>query len=94
MILGFLSSLILSDLKALMTLFLVVRSTLIVDDIPWLLKLPLVDICNNVFIEEKALSDKIFFWHNFSENKKYNGVGGLLWSVLENSGKENYESRT
>lgn len=61
MILGFLSSLILSDLKALMTLFLVVRSTLIVDDIPWLLKLPLVDICNNVFIEEKALSDKIFF---------------------------------
>lgn len=61
MILGFLSSLILSDLKALMTLFLVVRSTLIVDDIPWLLKLPLVDIYNNVFIEEKALSDKIFF---------------------------------
>ena len=60
-----------------------------------LLKLPIADTFNNVPIEDKALGDKIFLdTENFNENKKYKWVSGLLWSVLENSGKENYESKT
>lgn len=59
-----------------------------------LLELSLADTYNNVPIESKALGDKIFsVMKNFSENKEYNKVGWLSLSVLENSVKENYESR-
>lgn len=58
-----------------------------------LLKLLPGDVCNNVPIEGKALGYKIFSATEKVSENKYNGVGWLLLSVLENSRKDNHESK-
>lgn len=58
-----------------------------------LLKLLPADICNNVPIEGKALGYKILSATEKVSENKYNEVGWLLLSVLENLGKDNHENK-